>query len=117
MQADSGIERSIRTLREERDDRIADVLIDESAVRPNDRAGSRQIVVEKIERPCGREAFRDAREAANVGEQNRHVALDMVAELHVDDVAPVELAQKFCRDEACKRIVAALDVGDMLFLR
>ena len=61
-------------------DRIADVTIDKAPLRLDDIAHGRQIVVHQLDEPGRREAFRESREALEVGEQDSH-RLDFAAEL------------------------------------
>ena len=79
---------------------VAEILVDETAARADDRRDVAQIRGEETEVLLRSQPFGELREVANVGEKDRHLALHVVAQLDVGQRLALEHVEKFARDEA-----------------
>ena len=89
-----------RARREQRDDAVAEELVDEAAVLANGGLDVAKILVDEVEGVLGLEPLGDAREAPHVSEWNREIAHHLIARNHVEDALLAELVEEFAGDEA-----------------
>jgi hypothetical protein len=90
----------IRRIRKERHDGIADVFVDNAAMGRDDRLHLHQVGVQEVEVLLRTHGLRQGGEVADVREQNGHLALDLMPELHFADVVEAEQIEKTAGNEA-----------------
>jgi len=76
------------------------VLVDKAAMGGDYRLHLDQVGIEEVEILLRTHGFRQRGEIADVGEQDRHLALDLLAELDLADILDSKQIEELARHEA-----------------
>ena len=82
---EAGADRGVGPRWKDAHDRIADILVDESTVSRDGRLHVLEIAAHELEGLSRREGFGYPGESLYIGEEDRHVSVDLVADLNVGD--------------------------------
>ncbi len=101
---------------EQRHDGVADVFVDDAAMAADDRFHLAEVGVDELEVLARRHGLGQRGEVADVREHDGHLALDLVAELDVDDAFCFEQVEQLVRHQAAVCRLRLLQQGQRLLV-
>jgi hypothetical protein len=93
-------QRGVGRIGEQGHDGVPDVFVDEAAVGRDYRLHVHQVGVEEVEVFLRAHRFRQRGEIPDVGEEDGHLALDLLPEFDLADVLDAQQVEELARDEA-----------------